>query len=223
VRLTGGAVTVSQKPNGSVTYTKAAQRLAARAVALDNLAEWDALDAAGKQEREDQLLELSLAAVLTAYCAVEAVVNELYCEPTWFPGLSDSVSRRLANTWQSVTRLTSPIAKADIALSVAGIARPTDFWGTKAPQQLTLLNSLRNALVHHEPYEWVSGTVDPLETKLQNSFPRALIWQARNPGYRWAGCLGGRGAQWASQTARAFQDEFFALLGCTYPASNLSR
>jgi hypothetical protein len=150
-------------------------------------------------------------------------VNELYCEPTWFPGLAEAACRRLTDTWPSVTRLTSPLAKADIAIAAVGIARPNDFWGSKAPQKLTLLNRLRNALVHHEPYEWIGGTVDPLEEKLTNSFPRALIWQARNPGYRWAGCLGGGCAKWASDTARAFQEEFFALLGCDYPGKNLPR
>jgi hypothetical protein len=46
MEITGGKITVSQKPVASYSYTKAAFRLAARAVALDNLAEWGALDAA---------------------------------------------------------------------------------------------------------------------------------------------------------------------------------
>jgi hypothetical protein len=46
---------------GGCSAALVAYRLAARAVSLDNLPEWDVLNAAGKQEREDQLVELSVA------------------------------------------------------------------------------------------------------------------------------------------------------------------
>src|SRR5262249_7270464 len=156
-----------------------------------------ARDAVEREDLENELLEVSLATVITSYSAVEAAVNELYPEraefdrSVWFKGLSDELAMRLKSAWSEGVRKLNPIEKSKIALSIAQVK---DFdWGAGAAQSLGLLHDLRNALVHHTPMTIVPGpspseSQDALERSLYTRFPTALIWGERNVTFRWAGC-----------------------------------
>jgi hypothetical protein len=63
---------------GAVIFAAAARRLSERAVALDDVAAVAGLDEQGFIARAGELIDGSLAAVLTACLSVEAAVNELF-------------------------------------------------------------------------------------------------------------------------------------------------
>jgi len=82
--LTLGSIGVRTTPTASLLYSLAARRLAERAVRLDDLERWKALDEPGRRELESELIEISLAAVVTGSSSVEAAVNELFLERAEF-------------------------------------------------------------------------------------------------------------------------------------------
>jgi hypothetical protein len=204
--------------------------LANRALALDDVEAWRTDEPARQRERESELLEISLATVITAHSSVEAAVNELYLERTefdnavWFVGLPEEIAGRFNAAWSDGVRRLNPIEKARLALSIAGVQNFQ--WGSGGAQSLRFLHDLRNALLHHKPFtvERSAGASDsdPLEAALTKRFQTAAIWRERNVTFRWAGCLGGDCARWAAETAMQFQSEFFGALGCSYPSASVS-
>jgi len=199
----------------------AARRFARSADLLDNPNIFEAEKEPLRSERSHELIEVTLAAVILSYTAVESVLNELFQErehfaqPVWFPGLDDKIAAALHRAWSEGVEKLNPIDKSKVALAIS--SRSID-WNSGYPQEFLLLHALRNALVHHKPFSVEPNvTEDKLKKRLRNRFPLARIWAGKNVNYRWGGALGAGCALWAYRTAEGFQAEFFGALGCDYP------
>jgi hypothetical protein len=198
----------------------AARRFSRRADVLDDRQRFDAETESHRNERSHQLIETTLAAVMLSYSAVEAVLNELFEErqhfdqPVWFPNLDANLAHRFRGAWSDGIEKLNPIDKAKVALAIAD--RSIN-WDGGAAQELILLHSLRNTLIHHKPFSAEPNfTEDKLEKRLRNRFEPARLWAGSNVNFRWGG-LGAGCALWAYKTAEGFQGEFFGALGCGYP------
>jgi len=217
-------VRMSTVTSASIIYFDAARRFSERAVVLDDPVIFDALDRNGQEARAGELVDSTLAAVLTANSAIEAVINELFVERAlfpasspWFKGLPDDVGKAFADAWENGVERYEVVTKCQIAAAIAGKKR-IDF-GAGAPQRMTLLINLRNALVHHKPISLEGGkepheSDDAIERKLNGQFVLSRICPTHT--FRWRGCLGAGCANWAYETATAFQRDFFAHLGTDY-------
>lgn len=192
---------------------------------LDDVAAVVGLDEQGFIARAGELIDGSLAAVLTACLSVEAAVNELFLAYQLgtvanLVGLEAGLAQRLSQAWDAGASKLSALEKADLANVIAGAGSIN--WGKAPAQQMGLLNSLRNELVHHKPI-WVEQggapheSTDTLERKLGSEFPTAAIWRTRGVPFRWNGCLGAGCARWACRVADDFNRQIYATLGARFP------
>lgn len=187
---------------------------------LDDEVVFNAADIDERGRMATELQETSLAVVIIASSAVEAMINELFLEHQLFGkprmnGLPDDVSKAFSAAFTAEIEWSPPLVKCQIALAIAG-KRRMDF-GQGVGQEMNLLIKLRNALVHHRPVTVVHGnpaseSADIIERQLANRFPRAKIFGNTAP-FRWSGCLGAGCAEWATKTSKGFQEEFFNQLG----------
>lgn len=221
------AAQISTTTSGAIVLVQTAGRMSQLAARLDDSAAFELMDAAGKQRTQDQLIDISLAAVITSYTYVEALTNELFLDTTlfsrahWFPDVSNELAQRLTAAWQAGAKDLSPVDKVKRALDVAGFGDKID-WSKGTAQAFCALLRLRNALIHHEPLTVEHGkpsgrSDDQLERTLHSRFKKALIWEGRGVAFRWHGCLGGPCAQWAHRTATLLAAEVFAAIGTRYP------
>jgi hypothetical protein len=226
MRITGGQVTVLSAASGIIIFTAARRRLSEHAAVLDD---FDAAQVEDEQrflQRAQALIDTALAGVLMAYCSVEAAVNELMLAHRLgnapnMPGFSPELAERLSQLWDCGAEKLDPLEKADVIGVVAGVG-PFDR-GSGAPQQVALLRSLRNELVHHKPELFETARVGPdsgdkLERSLHTLFAPAAIWRGRNVPFRWNGCLGADCAKWAYRNAYKFNQSLYATVGTRFPA-----
>lgn len=207
--------------SASVLYAGAARQFAAQAASLDDFVVHQAADEKRRSQIETELLNVSLATVLTSYFAIEGLLNEVFLAGSLgmtgnFKGLDAAVAGRLSAAWDAGASKLNPLEKADMALVVA-LAEPMN-WGGGAAQRFGLLHDLRNDLVHHKP-RWTehgkppAESDDKLERRLHQQFSNANIWEGRGAAFRWGGCLGSGCAGWAWQTAAGFAQEMSGRLG----------
>jgi hypothetical protein len=216
----------------SIMYFDAARRFSERAVVLDDPVIFDALDRNGREARAGELVDSTLAAVLTANSAIEAVINELFVErdlfpasSPWFKGLPDDVGKAFADAWKNGVERHSVVIKCQIAAAIAGKKR-IDF-GAGAAQRMKLLIDLRDALIHHKPISLEGGkdphdSDDAIQRKLNRQFELSRISSTHL--FRWRGCLGAGCANWAYETSTTFHRDFFAHLGTDHlfgPSSSI--
>jgi len=215
---------LSSISSGSIIHMRAARRFAEVAARLDIPGGLSGLDPSAREVAIGELMDISLAAVLAANCAVESVVNELFVDRTlfgqqhWFPGLRDDIGFALASAWRGVERY-DVITKCQIATAIAG--KPRLNFGSGSAQQLGALIELRNALVHHKPISVEHGrpahdSTDAIERKLHGKFELSRLCDCSYT-FRWVRCLCSGCASWAYDTAANFQKDFFSLLGTDYP------
>lgn len=219
---------ISTTTSGAVVLVQTARRMSEAAARLDDPAVFALLDTAGSDSRQNELIDASLAAVITSFTYVEALANEffldtvLFGKPHWFPDVGAALTQQLVDTWQSGANKLGTVDKVKRALEVAGCADKIS-WGQGNAQAFCVLLDLRNALIHHEPLTVEHGkpsgrSDDQLERTLHSRFKKPLIWEGRNPAFRWHGCLGGPCAQWAYKTATTLAADVFAAIGTRYPS-----
>ncbi len=207
--------------SASMLYAGAARQFAAQAASLDDVAVHHAAEEKRRGEIETELLNVSLAAVLTSYFAIEALLNEVFVAGSLgmagnFKGLDTRAADQLSAAWDAGVSKLNPLEKADMALVVAGAAPLA--WGQGAAQRFALLHDLRNDLVHHKP-RWTehgkppTESDDKLERRLHQQFENAVIWKGRGAAFRWHGCLGAGCGNWAWKTAAGFAQELSGRLG----------
>jgi hypothetical protein len=160
--------------------------------------------------------------VISAVAFLEAVINELFDDVAdrqrgFIDSIPPEAVRLLAGLWgkdelRSVERW--PILdKFGAALLCCGAA-PFDR-GSRAYQDVKLLISLRDNLVHARPETRTPGDLDKLSTGLINKFePNRLMNGATNP-YFPDHCLGAGCAIWTTKSARTFADDFFGRVKLT--------
>lgn len=218
--------TVHTSTSGAIVFSQMARRMSEAAARLDSTEIFERLAEPERQHIQDQLLDASLAAVIASYTYIEALANELFLDtvlfgrPFSFPDISQVLAQNLASAWIDA-KDKGPVDKLKHALKVAGCADKIK-WGSGVPQQLCVLQRLRNALIHHEPIMVEHGkpsgrSDDKLEQQLHSRFQKALIWEGRGVAFRWYGCLGGPCAQWAYRTATSTAAAVFASIGTRYP------
>src|SRR5262245_1018885 len=108
MHIAGGGVRFHTIAHASIIFASAAHRFSLDAQRLDNPEIYNTLDERGRGRIEAELLDISLAAVLTANLAVEATVNELYLDVSLFPGegngmfkgLTLDIRRALFDAWE---------------------------------------------------------------------------------------------------------------------------
>lgn len=214
---------------GSMTFNAAARRFSERAIKLDDRSTAPEFGTPQFDELAGDIQAMSLAAVVSSYMAVEAILNELFMEfelygrpGVLFPGVRPEVARALNDSWNSGADRWPIVTKCHVAAATFNIA-PLDF-GQGVAQQFGLLRRLRDELVHHKPMQVehgkpVASSDDSLERALHGRFDRARIWEGRGVAFRWADCLGAGCARWAHATSTGFQQELFARLGVAYPGA----
>ena len=158
---------------------------------------------------------LSIGAVVTAVCALEAGINEVYIDAAEkrerpFEGANPKVPLLLSTVWSSVER--SPIlAKYQVALIHAS---GQEMAKGKPPYQPTeSLVKLRDALVHFKP-EWDNDLKahKKIEERLFGLFAECRYYSPREAAFFPKRCLGYGCAQWAVATVLAFTTEFCAKM-----------
>jgi hypothetical protein len=214
-----GRVSMSTTAFLSGIYTLAAERFAKLAADLDDETRFNAADQFQRNRIATELQETSLASVIMASLAVEAMINELFLEHRLFgrppAGLSEEIARALSTAFTSEIEWAPPLVKCQIALAIARRRRME--FGKGIGQEMDLLIKLRNVLLHHKPVTVVHGfpadeSNDQIERRLAKKFPLAKIFGSTAP-FRWSGCLGSGCAEWASKTSKAFQQGFVKQLG----------
>jgi hypothetical protein len=216
IRFGIGEVTLSTITFASVMFFRAAKDFAAKAVELDDPDKIQNLESAARGKHIETLVDSSLGAVLMAYTAVEALINEFYLEgkltdpaQSAFKGKSPELSVALVDCWASTER-TSIIAKFHLAAALAGARRPS--FGKGAGQRFRKLKGLRDALIHHKPASVIGGktgaeSTDEIERLLANEFATSKICETHT--FRWYKCLGAGCAEWSCTTAKEFVTEYF--------------
>lgn len=177
----------------------------------------------------NRVQEYASGAVIMAVAGIEGMVNELLSEsccdfarsiPSSTPmsNVSEKVQDRWASLWnrQVPGKGFNALDKCQIALAIADLDTLPDDKGSV--QNLKLLITLRNRLVHSEPSFTPNGPElsqkerDSLERKLTGKFEPCQIASEYSP-FIWERCLGAGCAQWAVTTALDFGNDFYKSLG----------
>jgi len=161
----------------------------------------------------------AIGAILAAVAFAEAAVNELFQDIadghlSYAAPLTQQARAAMDAYWrESEGRHDSIVKKYQLSLGLAG-AQPLDP-SAEPFQGFSLLNQLRNQLVHFRPETASAAEVQGLEKRLRGKFPEnALMTGAGNPFFP-DKCLGAGCANWAVATAKAFADETFLRLRVT--------
>jgi hypothetical protein len=194
----------------AATFTRQAARLERETV-------WEPLSGATKQEVSDEHRGYVIGAVVCAAAFLEAVINEAFADATeshtaHLGNITSETIRRLALRWKTpdVRRRMSIRAKFQLFLKECGFSagqseRPRS-------EDVQLLLSLRNALVHYVP-EWRAAaiahdTTDDWTRMLKGRFSENPFTGAGNPFFP-DKCLSHGCAEWAVQSALTFADSFY--------------
>jgi hypothetical protein len=162
-----------------------------------------------------------VAAVTSAAAALEAMINEIFCDANEPLGscvadLSNEARERLANLWEIQKTSTYPILdKFDVAhVLITGkhIDKTHHYWGNA-----TQLVRLRNDFVHFEP-SWSSQDSNVKQPKfaksLHNLFADNALAGSGNAFYP-EKLLGHGCAAWAVKSALEFADNFWSEIDVT--------
>lgn len=165
-------------------------------------------------------------AIFSAVCFLEATINEFFCDaldsPDGIKEIGEDRIKLLANMWDLNIPKTAhyPIVnKYQIALT---LLEKTQFdKGTSPFQDVQVLVTLRNALMHYEP-EWVIGglsfnseldNLNSLSKKLKSKFELSEIFKNTGNPFFPDKCLGYGCAKWAVLKSIEFVEEFFRKIG----------
>jgi hypothetical protein len=160
-----------------------------------------------------------IGAVGESVAFLEAFINELYQDAADgggdAAGLSPDMARLMAEYWRTTdnAKAVEVTKKYDLARAFAGCPRSDA--GRRPHEDVTYVVKLRNLLVHYTP-KTVSAE-DPVYTRIYHVRSRfadnALMAGSGNAWFP-DHALGAGCARWAVQSARAFGDEFVAVIGC---------
>jgi len=161
-------------------------------------------------------MEQTIGAVIVSVASIEGLINEILSGPNDrlvdkgnLQNVSDQAYLRWGRLWKDgAFDKQNALEKCQLALSVADLEPlPRD---RGAVQDLKLLISLRNEIVHSEPKYRADGKDlpekdrDKLERSLKSKFePNQLVPQSAP--FIWQRCLGAGCAQWCVETESAFQ------------------
>ena len=163
---------------------------------------------------------LVTSTVLAAVAFLEAAVNEVLRDAadrdhSDLSDLDRGVLEKLGILWQSADGSGPPflstLKKYQEVLRVAfGESRTS---GHPLLADIELLIELQNHLKHFKPETQTAGDLDDFERKLRARFhPNPLMAASEVPFFP-DRCLGSGCASWATESAQAFVDDFFAQLG----------
>ena len=219
----------------STYHLRAADRLEKQSAEIEPGFGGDSAPIRGKspQEVQEGLFEhrtYVTGAILTAVAFLEALINELFLDatdheranskptppnpPTPVYQLPPTGRKRMAEMWPDGIEKFGTLRKFESALVLCE-KQPFDR-GASPWQDVPLLISLRNKLVHFEP-QWSGKEADRnFERKLENKFPLHL-WFEKSPGNPFFPdkCLSHGCAEWAVSTSLKFADEFCSRMGIT--------
>ena len=151
----------------------------------------------------EELIHLTIAAVMLSVASLEAFANELFADSTKnFP----SVSKELLDTVWELAEQRPFMEKYDLALKL-NAAAPFDK-GQQVYQNVDALVHLRNALMHFKP-EWNDAQVKhkKLSSRLQNKFQPSQFLPASEPLFP-KGCMSHGCAEWAVKSVVDFLTDF---------------
>jgi hypothetical protein len=176
-----------------------------------------------------RVAEQTIGAVIVSVASVEGLLNEIlagsvdsldFGRP---PEVSSRAYARWGRMWnRGVFESMDLISKVQSALEVADIEPLPSSKGSL--QDISVLISLRNELVHSKPKYRFQGhnlpqkKKDGLEKKLTGKFPDSPLASRYDP-FIWQKCLGPGCARWAVETETSFQNELFQRLGININAS----
>jgi len=159
-----------------------------------------------------------LGAITDAVAFVEAAINEVLQDvaddhESYIQPLDKSARERLKGFW-AAGAMTSTLTKYEDSLRLC--EQPQMPKGSAPWQDMAVLVSLRNELVHYKPAD-VSDSFEPsnLARRLGGKFANNVLMA--EPGNAWFPdkALGAGSASWACLTARAFVDAWSGKLGLT--------
>jgi hypothetical protein len=160
-----------------------------------------------------------LSAVGEAVAFLEAFINELYQDAAdgtagAADGLSPGMVRLMAEHWRGTNsgKSISAVEKYDMARVYAGQLRSDA--GRRPHQDVKALIDLRNWSVHYRPRTNSDANPDGLTRHLQGRFADNPLLPVGGGPWFPSYALGSGCAEWAVRSARAFADEFVAVVGC---------
>jgi len=163
-----------------------------------------------------------MASILSSVAFLEATVNEVFqdaCEQHHFyVGSLDSKTLALMKDFWEITEETknksrTPILdKYQLALSFAFVPKFDE--GAPRYQDASLVEKLRNELVHYKPKSLGGDLVHRLEKSLKEAvFIENKLMAGSANAFFPDKCLGEGCAKWAVDSSRKFADEFFRRIG----------
>jgi len=167
-----------------------------------------------------------IGAILMSVSFIEAYINETYCDISdnnskFSPSISNDKLSLIENMWnRGIPRTArySILEKYEILLELLNVEKFNK--GTAPYQEVKLLISLRNSLVHYEP-EWIISPVSnnytendihSFEKKLRGKFTDNPMTGPGNAFYP-DKCLGLGCAVWGLNSSIMFVDEFCGKSG----------
>lgn len=170
-------------------------------------------------ERYDRMRSHVLGAVVDSWAFLESNINELFADASHYlpgspiaaearRGLVPEFHRRLAALWPHVERLPT-LAKYGIALGLAG-AEPIPP-GSDPGQSASLLNRIRNHLLHYQPHSVTDGVPEGPDANLSSAISGRLElpeWDRGGDDLFPKRILCPDLARWCINAAIGFTDEF---------------
>ena len=230
-----GTITIRSRAYLSTYHLRAAVRLAADSGNAEIVFRGDPAPMRGRpaQEIQDALFEhrgYVTGAILAAVAFLEALINELFLDVVDYESAESELApsaqltpvhqlppagrERMAKMWPDGIEKLGILRKFEAALT---LTEKQAFNRGAAPyQDVPLLITLRNKLVHFQP-QWSGGEADRnFEQKLERKFS-LHPWFEGSPGNPFFPdkCLGHGCAGWAVSTTLQFADEFCAHIGIT--------
>lgn len=174
-----------------------------------------------------QTTAYAMSAVSSAVAFLESTINEFYaraCQPELHFSLPFDAGtvEVIADVWASGLAKRSGLPVLDKFQLALTLARKTKFAVGQAPyQDVYLVISLRNALIHDVPDWQYHFSLDPkdthkLERMLHGKFALSSVF-SDHAVFMPSRCLGHGCARWAVVTCLDFVDEFNARMGIDRP------
>jgi hypothetical protein len=226
------AIRIGIHSSYALDHIKAAARFARMSAAIENAYDGDQLNSFWNTDRDGNRAYV-VASIFAATAFLETTINELFADAV--AGYESEIRKHdpecatlLARMWQlEIPRTaTYPILKKyQVALALA--KKELFDAGTSIYQDVYLLTTLRNYLIHAEPEDitlFTIGDIEPhkstsrkLSEGLKGKFPiNRLMENFGNPFFP-AKCLGHGCAKWGVESCVKFTDEFFSRLGLKAP------
>lgn len=158
--------------------------------------------------------------ILSSIAFAEAAINELYQDASdshhsYISALNEREISLLADYWNMTeVQNKSHISLLDkYQLALRFCDKPVFEKGSNPYQDVQMVVSLRNAIVHYKPESISSDGDHKLSPKLKSKFPDNKLMSGSGNPYFPDKCLGFGCTEWAWKSTQKFVDSFFTRLG----------